>query len=83
MIVLLLKDGSPALILYDYLLTFDAEVKYFWSTKVTGASVLFIANRYLNLVSEGWMSGVSVYLVGTVPKVKCHLTSEYVARNLI
>ena len=69
MIVLLLKDDPPALILYDYLLTFDAEVKYFWSTNITGASVLFIANRYLNLVSECVLNVIGMRLLSIGPEV--------------
>ena len=51
------------LVLYDHLLTLDSEVKYFWSGKVTGASALFIANRYLNLVSQCWILLIVVAFV--------------------
>lgn len=39
-----------ALIFYEYLATFPAEVRYFWRRRITGASLLFFANRYLVLV---------------------------------
>ncbi|KAI1783011.1 hypothetical protein LXA43DRAFT_977319 [Ganoderma leucocontextum] len=38
-----------ALIVYEYLITIGAEVELFWKQKITGASVLFLANRYLML----------------------------------
>ena len=41
------------IVIYEHLVTFDEEVKCFWGTKVTGAVVLFLANRYLNLITNG------------------------------
>ncbi|KAM5541382.1 hypothetical protein V8D89_004936 [Ganoderma adspersum] len=41
--------ATLALIVYEYLITIGAEVELFWRRKVTGASVLFLANRYLVL----------------------------------
>ncbi|KAI0760047.1 hypothetical protein C8Q74DRAFT_1293489 [Fomes fomentarius] len=41
--------GARALFLYDYLLTLDLEVEYFWRTRTTGATILFFANRYTNI----------------------------------
>ncbi|RDX46396.1 hypothetical protein OH76DRAFT_1420278 [Lentinus brumalis] len=38
-----------ALIVYDQLLTFDREVRLVWRRKVTGATVLFLLNRYFLL----------------------------------
>ncbi|RPD56460.1 hypothetical protein L227DRAFT_614597 [Lentinus tigrinus ALCF2SS1-6] len=38
-----------ALVLYDQLLTFDRELRLVWRRKVTGATVLFVLNRYLLL----------------------------------
>lgn len=34
------------LVFYEFLLTWDAEVRLFWGREVTGASVIFFANRY-------------------------------------
>ena len=62
-----------ALVLYDDLLTFDAEVKHFWSTKVTGALVLFFANRYLNLVTQCWITVVESCYVSISARVRCVL----------
>ena len=39
-----------ALVIYEYLVTFSTEVQLFWAREVTGASVLFFANRYILLV---------------------------------
>ncbi|KAI0774589.1 hypothetical protein C8Q74DRAFT_1199632 [Fomes fomentarius] len=42
---------SPlGLLTYEYLITFDREVKLFWKRAITGSSILFIVNRYLPLV---------------------------------
>ncbi|KAM5541416.1 hypothetical protein V8D89_004970 [Ganoderma adspersum] len=40
------------LILYDYFMTFGAEVELFWKKKISRASVLFFLNRYLVLVYQ-------------------------------
>lgn len=36
-------------VLYDYILTFGDEVELFWGKRLTGSTVLFMANRYLGL----------------------------------
>ena len=41
---------ESALILYDYLTTFDAELELFWTRKLSGPSLLFFVNRYLGIV---------------------------------
>lgn len=38
------------LVIYEYLITFSTEVQLFWAGGVTGASVLFFVNRYMQLV---------------------------------
>ncbi len=35
--------------MYEYLITVGAEVELFWTRKITGATVLFLTNRYLVL----------------------------------
>ncbi|TFK86763.1 hypothetical protein K466DRAFT_618635 [Polyporus arcularius HHB13444] len=40
-----------ALIFYEHLLTFGDEVEMFWKRKFTGATAIFLLNRYLILVS--------------------------------
>ena len=39
----------PALIFYEYIITFGQEVELFWRGKLTGAVILFMANRYFSL----------------------------------
>ncbi|KAF7345313.1 hypothetical protein MSAN_01908100 [Mycena sanguinolenta] len=39
----------PAILIYDYLLTFGAEVKYIWSSKLRPGTCLLLAIRYLGL----------------------------------
>ncbi|KAI0793678.1 hypothetical protein C8Q74DRAFT_1215220 [Fomes fomentarius] len=41
------------LLAYEYIITFDREMKFFWRQKITGSSVLFIVGRYLTLVFAG------------------------------
>ena len=41
--------ASIALLLYEYIVTFDLEIDLFWKQKITMASVLFGLNRYLPL----------------------------------
>ncbi|KAI1791893.1 hypothetical protein LXA43DRAFT_888617 [Ganoderma leucocontextum] len=48
------RVASVAFILYDYAITFDQEVEMFWKEafakrKLTGATALFLVNRYLVL----------------------------------
>ncbi|RDB15059.1 hypothetical protein Hypma_005442 [Hypsizygus marmoreus] len=42
--------ASFSLMLYEYAITLDQEVKYFWSGKWTPSRVLYLVNRYLPLV---------------------------------
>ena len=35
---------------YEFLITFGDESELFWKKRVTGASVLFFASRYLTIV---------------------------------
>lgn len=37
-------------IAYEYAITFDQEVELFWKEKLTIASALFLANRYVALI---------------------------------
>ena len=61
--------GSSVFVLYEHLLTLDAEVKYFLSRNVTGAPVLFFANRYLNLVAQCWLVVVEIDVTSFSPEV--------------
>ncbi|KAI0718357.1 hypothetical protein C8T65DRAFT_638704 [Cerioporus squamosus] len=42
--------GARALFLWDYFVTLDREVEYVWGQKLSAASLLFILNRYVNLL---------------------------------
>ena len=44
-----------ALIFFEYLLTFDQEVKLFWRKRLTGAGVLFLANRYTTIIYTSYL----------------------------
>ncbi|KAI0722688.1 hypothetical protein C8Q76DRAFT_793699 [Earliella scabrosa] len=45
-----LQTAAATLLAYEYIITFDREVKLFWNRKVTMASILFGVNRYLALL---------------------------------
>ncbi|KAH9944974.1 uncharacterized protein BXZ73DRAFT_38142 [Epithele typhae] len=40
------------LIIYDYTITFGREVDLFWTKRFSGATVLFIANKYISLINH-------------------------------
>lgn len=63
-----------ALYVYDYLLTFDREVKYFWNTRQTFGTILFyfyrypaLANTVLEVMSRMDASWQSAEVCGHVP----------------
>ncbi|GJE93317.1 hypothetical protein PsYK624_094760 [Phanerochaete sordida] len=69
---LLIELTATTLYLYDYILTFSQEVGCVWNRKFTGASLLFIINRYVVLANRlvrliqlvswsGWKEGQADY----------------------
>ncbi|KAM5536319.1 hypothetical protein V8D89_010011 [Ganoderma adspersum] len=44
------STGTIVLVIYEYLITFGAEVQLFWGRDITGASILFFVNRYMRLI---------------------------------
>ncbi|KAI0660893.1 hypothetical protein C8Q70DRAFT_1099302 [Cubamyces menziesii] len=64
-----------ALICYEYLITLDREVALIWGRKFTGATVLFVLNRYLALFKY------PIYIADLIPisdKVRvqlCNITN--------
>ena len=42
----------PVVIFYDHLITTEREIDLFWNHKFSGASALFLTNRYLILVDS-------------------------------
>ncbi|EIW53131.1 uncharacterized protein TRAVEDRAFT_134433, partial [Trametes versicolor FP-101664 SS1] len=45
----LIEPDDTALLVWHYLLTFEKEITFFWRRKFSGASALFLTNRYLSL----------------------------------
>ncbi len=44
-------DSVPtALVVYDFVITLDREMKLFWTRRFTGATVLFFTIRYMPLL---------------------------------
>ncbi|KAI0711168.1 hypothetical protein C8T65DRAFT_185592 [Cerioporus squamosus] len=44
--------STCAFFIYEYFITFDREVELFWKGKMTGASIIFLLNRYLPLLTQ-------------------------------
>ncbi|TBU28244.1 hypothetical protein BD309DRAFT_875422 [Dichomitus squalens] len=45
--------ATPALLFYDYILTFNSEVTLFWmGGRLSGATILFLLNRYITLATQ-------------------------------
>ncbi|RPD56564.1 hypothetical protein L226DRAFT_455382 [Lentinus tigrinus ALCF2SS1-7] len=44
--------AEAIVIFYEYLITFDSEIRLVWSRRITGASVLFFLNRYIMLLQN-------------------------------
>lgn len=42
--------SSRVVFLWDYCVTFDEEVRFFWGGKLSPATILFMINRYVNLL---------------------------------
>ena len=43
-------DVLLAWFLYEYMITLGHEINLYWRTRLTGGSVLFFANRYIQLL---------------------------------
>ena len=82
----MMHDCSPvpvcraALLGYEYLVHLPQEVELFWKRKITGASVLFFANRYLSLLAQMMQfidpTSARVRRVHRIPDI--HLTESFV-----
>ncbi|RPD70653.1 hypothetical protein L226DRAFT_222885 [Lentinus tigrinus ALCF2SS1-7] len=42
--------AAGVMFIYEYILTLDLEVEYFWESRLTAATVLFFGNRYTNIL---------------------------------
>ena len=47
-------DHVIVVVMYEYLITLGQELNLFWRGKITGAQVLFVINRYLNIAVVMW-----------------------------
>ena len=79
---------TSALVLYDYLLTFDRELDFIWRRKWTGPSVLFVVNRYsalmLSLISALWLFVQEVWKTSRLSLIHFHvLTTDQFLRALV
>ncbi|KAI0652937.1 hypothetical protein C8Q70DRAFT_689383 [Cubamyces menziesii] len=54
-----LPMGSVALVAYEYVITFEQEVRFIWSQRKTGASLLFFVIRYYALVTLVFIQAIS------------------------
>ena len=63
---------NSAILYYDWLLTFDEEVIFFWSRRINLVTVLFFLNRYFSLFANvgvifqsfrNWTPDVSVLFI--------------------
>ncbi|KAI0788365.1 hypothetical protein C8Q74DRAFT_1367096 [Fomes fomentarius] len=50
-----------AIIFYDYCITLDQEITFFWRRKFNGAAILFYANRYFTLLYIGYQIPVALF----------------------
>ncbi|KAJ7230259.1 hypothetical protein GGX14DRAFT_582598, partial [Mycena pura] len=48
--------SSLCLYVYDYILTFPAEVEYFWGSAWTSVKIIFFFNRYFTFLAAGYLS---------------------------
>ncbi|KAH9855448.1 hypothetical protein C2E23DRAFT_708832, partial [Lenzites betulinus] len=54
-----LQIGVIALLVYEYVITFGLEVGLFWRRKITGATILFLAIRYVALLNYGFLGALT------------------------
>lgn len=45
------RSTCPALLLYDYLLTFPAEIHFVWKRELSGVTVIFLVMRYAAMLN--------------------------------
>lgn len=48
----LMKRRLAVLFCYEYAITFDEEVRCVWKRRISGASILFVLNRYVMLLAS-------------------------------
>ncbi|KAI0640907.1 hypothetical protein C8Q79DRAFT_421615 [Trametes meyenii] len=67
-----------ALLVYDWLLTFDREVRLIWRQPRTGASLLYFCTRYMIIV-ENMVDNITIYPVSDVVCTATMWTAEVLA----
>lgn len=71
-----MKPRLAVLFCYEYAITFDEEVRCVWKRRISGASVLFILNRYIMLVAS------LASIVKVIPFPATRLEAELAEVNL-
>ncbi|KAH9858060.1 hypothetical protein C2E23DRAFT_719228 [Lenzites betulinus] len=61
MIIYAVSLTFVALLVYEYIITFDQEVNLFWRRKSTGATILFLTTRYMGLISDAIMGAATCF----------------------
>ena len=56
------------MVIYEYVITFGEEVELFWKKKFTGATALFVLNRYLLMLDY-------VFNIGTIERSSASVRS--------
>ncbi|OBZ73167.1 hypothetical protein A0H81_07308 [Grifola frondosa] len=52
------------LVFYEYMITFDSEVRLVWGKKTTGANILFALNRY-SMVFQSFVNLATLFPLTT------------------
>ncbi|KAI0824151.1 hypothetical protein BC628DRAFT_1446651 [Trametes gibbosa] len=60
-----LQIGVISLLAYEYAITFGLEVGLFWRRKITGATVLYLAIRYLALFNYAFLGALTFASIST------------------
>lgn len=71
------NSPSKVTLWYEYLLTLDDEVKFFWGRKLNSVTILFLFNRYFPLLGE-----IAVLVYCFVPLPEKVLDSSKLLRHI-
>lgn len=66
---------DAALCFYEYIITIDLEVDFFWRGRLTGATLLFLTNRYI--VMATLVLGVSTVMMSFPPEVSLDVNNDW------
>ena len=78
-----MTTASAVLAFFEYAITVDREVELFWKRKVSGATALFFANRYLIIMYSALLLAANF---STVPwtdrvSVRLYICTKYLFEN--